>query len=319
MKYFLLASVVLLLFASCQKQVSTSKALQAETLASDALLPLSCHSISFATDYPIRPGEVPPYRFSKTLYPDTRVKTISMLSRVNPIYPGYQKRAVELNGTFTYASATAYLKGTSEVWEYYKTATGAGARRSVSKKSINWRLYFTEYGYCHYITNLSDIPNQPAAALLEVYYPTDRPNLIAAVNVYDKAPGNYDSAIYYNVTADQYGNILSFVSCTNCYNQGKNSYPTYTYDYNIPRGSKNYSFIPSQNLLSQAYSLLEVMQWVPPSTHQRKTVAGVFFLPNGSKVTQSQTYNNYKFDAIGNEISLTYGDNVLQKTTWYCK
>ncbi|HTF31887.1 MAG TPA: hypothetical protein VK625_23680 [Flavitalea sp.] len=48
-------------------------------------------------------------------------------------------------------------------------------------------------------------------------------------------------------------------------------------------------------------------------------MAGVFTLPNGTKVTQSQVYKNYVFDAKENQTSLTYGDNLPQKTTWYCK
>ncbi len=322
MKTALSLAMLVIVFASCQKDLSKKETVAAATVASDVLYPLPYHSTSFKSDYPIVPGEVPPFQFTKTLYPDTRVKTINMLSRVDPIYPGYKKQAVELNGTFTYATNTAYLKGTSEVWEYYKTAAGAAARKSISKNVVNWRFYFNDQGYCNQINYVNETPGAYWPELLGVYYPTGSANYIGGIYVYTRNPnaiGDYDSGVYYQPVADQYGNIVSFTTPADGYNKGKNSYVTYTYDYNIPRGSKNYSYIPSQNLISQEYSLLEVMQWIPQPTHQRKAVAGVFYLPNGSKITQSQTYNNYRFDAHGNEISVTYGDNIPQKTTWYPK
>lgn len=311
MKLALSAAVMLLLFSACQKDFSSAGESTSLAISSDALTPLPCHSISFKIDKPDVPGEVPTFRFTKTLYPDTRVKTINMLSRVNPIYPGYKKQAVELIGTFTYEPNTAYLKGTKQVWEYYKTASGVGARRSISKSDVNLRFYFTDAGYCDYIA----YTNEPGVlGPLEIYYPTGTKNIVG-IYVYGRG---YDNFIKYEVVPDQFGNITRF---TNEYgvNAGKNSSVTYTYDYNIPRGSKNYSFIPSQNLISQEYSLLEVMQWVPQETHQRKGVSGIFYLTNGTKIEQKQVYKNYKFDSKGNQVSLTYGDNVLQKTAWFCK
>jgi hypothetical protein len=317
MKIALSAAVLLLLVSGCQKNLSGTKdSINGETLSSDALTPLPCHSISFKIDKADVPGEVPTFRFTKTLYSDTRVKTINMLSRVNPIYPGYQKQAVELIGTFTYGPNEAYLKGTSQVWEYYKTSSGAAARKSISKKNIDWRFYFNTQGYCN---TVADRGRTPQAELLSVYYPTGTTDFIGAVYVYSHAPGNYDLGINYKTVTDASGNILSFTTPADGYRQGKNSYVTYTYDYSIPRGSKNYSFIPSQNLISQEYSLLEVMQWLPQAKHQRKGVSGVFYLANGTKIEQKQVYKNYQFDSKGNQLSVTYGDNVPQRTTWFCK
>lgn len=127
-----------------------------------------------------------------------------------------------MNGDKALAPHMAVFQGTSEVWEYYKAASGAGARRSISKRTIFWRIKLTAQGYVRKI-----------------------------------APSCYRA----------------------------------TYDYKIPRGTRNYSFIPSQNLISQEYSLMEVMQWLPPPTHQRKGVGGTFTV-NGKTIHQNQVYKN---------------------------
>jgi hypothetical protein len=313
-----------LLFSACQKNLSTSDdAITAEAVSTDALLPLPCHSISFTIDKPAVAGEVPPFSFTKTLYSDTRVKTIHMLSRVNPIYPGYAKQAVELTGTFTYGTNRAYLKGTSQVWEYYKTSTGAAAKKSISKKNVSLKFYFETQGFAtgmvKRITDLTQSPNATEEWMEhEILWTawSNEPNGGSLIFVArpDRA-GN--AGIYYYTRNDQYGNPVDFYFPYNT--KGYVSYVTYSYDYNIPRGNKNYCFIPSQNLISQEFSLLEVMQWTPQPFHQRKGVAGVFYLANNTKVVQSQVYKNYQFDAKGNQISVTYGDNVPQRTTWYCK
>ncbi len=120
-----------------------------------------------------------------------------------------------------------------------------------------------------------------------------------------------NSSILYSPIPDQFGNITSFEVSRN-----PEHYFHIEYDYSAVRGTKNFSFIPSQNLISQEYSLLEVMQWLPQNTHQRKSAGGAF-LVNGVYVNQEQVYKNYQFDTNGNQTSLTYGDNILQKTTWH--
>jgi hypothetical protein len=320
-----LASLAILALSACQKDLSEKQvSLNAETVSNDALTPLACHTTSLSIEKAAEPGQVPPFRFTKTLYSDTRVKTINMLSRVYPIHSAFKKHAVELIGTFTYGPGVAYLKGTSQVWEYYKTSAGAGARRSIGKKNVNYKFYFLSSGYCYKVTdqNISDPAKgeDEKFTLLELYYLThtaEYPNGNALGGISVHYPGD-NSNIFLAPRLDQYGNITDFGSR---YGEPENvgSRVAYTYDYAIPRGSKQYSFIPSQNLISQEYSLLEVMQWVPQPTHQRKTVAGIFFLDNGTKVVQSQVYKNYRFDTRGNQVSVTYGDNIPQKTTWYCK
>jgi hypothetical protein len=82
-----------LLLTACQKDLSsTNDAITSEAVSSDALLPLPCHTIAFNIDKPAVAGEVPPFSFTKTLYSDTRVKTIHMISRVNPIFRDTRNR-----------------------------------------------------------------------------------------------------------------------------------------------------------------------------------------------------------------------------------
>ena len=321
MKSFLFAFFPALLFLSCQKKVTNPASedqFNGATTASNVLLPLPCHSINFITDNPIKAGEVPPFRFTKTLWPDTRVKTINMLSRRFPIYPGYQKHAVELTGKFTYATNQATFKGNSVIWEYYRAANGSAGKRQLSNRPIHWFFAINQYGYCDYVEDRNLVGPGGESPLdyrsLDIYYDPFNPQKIKTISVL-RYRENFNESAYFYPNHDQYGNIVSF----NLPDHPTHSSTTYAYDYTIPRGTKNYSFIPSQNLISEEYNLLEVMQWLPQSTHQRKAVAGVFFLPNGTKVTQSQIYKNYQFDAQGNQTSVTYGDNVPQRTTWYCK
>jgi len=296
--------------SSCQKDLSPKDEVITAVVASDANSPLKSHSLTFSSNYPVNPGEVPPFSFTKIQYPDARVKSIRMLSRKNPIYPGFAKEAVELIGNFTYAANTgsdkdfaphlAFLKGTSEVWEYYKTSTGAAARKSISKKNVDLKFYLLSTGYCTLIQDWA-LPGHPSILFIGYTAPQNQ-----SIYVVEVGP----TILFTN--RDQYGNILSFQLS---YNQS-HSYFRINYDYSKPRGTKNFNFIPSQNLISQEFSLLEVMQWLPQSTHQRKSAGGIFEI-NGNWFSQDQVYKNYQFDANGNLFSLTYGDNILQKTTWH--
>jgi hypothetical protein len=325
MKVALPLAVLALVFASCQKDLSKKESLAAATVSSDVLLPLPCHSTSFVTDYPVKPGEQPPFSFTKTLYPDTRVNTLKMLSRAVPNYAGYKKLMWETNGKFNYATNMATFTGTKELWEYYKTPAGAAARRSVQKKNISLTFKFNEKGYVETVDNnyaswdkYSQVYR--AGNALDIAYGTEVPSANkpadALVYLYISPFSDEGLSPYkvYSPSSDQYGNTLYLYSSL----QPTSSSVLYIYDYAIPRNGKNYSFIPSQNLISYEYNLCEVMQWLPPSTHQRKTVVGKFVLSTGFQIIQSQYYNNYKFDSKGNETSVTYGDNVPQRTTWYC-
>jgi len=325
MKHLCFAFSFILFLSSCQKNLASKDEVNTAIVASEANSPLKSHSLTFTSDYLVKPGEVPPFTFTKTLYSDARVKTIRMLSRKNPIYPGFKSEAEEIIGTFTYGSLpgnqltphAAYLKGTNETWEYYKLPSGAGARKSLGRKAINWRFKLDVKGFCRVIEDYNLPPTSYGPTIIFDSNPNATDNSYLIKDSYD-SNGNVERKFGF-FALDQYGNILRFqqrYSSDLVQNPGESSF-VITYDYNIPRGSKNYSFIPTQNLVCQEFSLLEVMQWVPQPTHQRKTGAGVFMLPNHTIVTQSQVYQNYKFDANGNQTSLTYGDNILQKTTWH--
>lgn len=309
---------MLLIFSSCQKAYKDDSK-NGETVSSNALAPLPCHSTSFITNYPTNAGAIPPFKFTKTLYVDTRVKTINMLARAVPVYAAYRPQACEIIGTFTYGTNTAYFKGTKEIWEYYKTSTGAGARKSVSKKNVYWRFSFNpNTGFCEIVYDMLY-----GGVIVELSYDYTNPKMLTNIYLPEHPDRGPSGAILYYVTNDQYGNISTFYFPYNRWI----SYPSYTYDYTKPRVAKNLSYVPSQNLICQEYSLLEVMQWLPPSTHLRKTTSGTFYpyptstypFNTGTKIVQSQTYYNQSFDAKGNMTSYTYADHVLQKTSWFCK
>lgn len=321
MKLVLQAVIAIFVFSACQKDLSVKDgAITGEVIGSDALSPLPCHSTSFVTNYAVKPGEVPPFRFTKTLYSDSRVKSINMLSRANPIHSAYKKQAYELIGTFSYSYRKAKFVGTEELWEYYKTSTGAGARKSVSKKKWEYEFEFEENGYCFVVYGV-DGPNMwNYHELLYIMYNRENPAAIDFVKVTENPYVTPDK--YYAGINDSYGNLLSFEGSEHWGGPESRFYsrPSFTYDYTIPATNKRYNYVPTQNLISRHYSLLEVMQWLPPSKHQRKTAAGIFYpYNNGYKVVQSQVYKNQKFDSKGNLLSYTYADNVLQKTTWFCK
>jgi len=311
-----LALLMAFLLMACQKEIAVKDLTKNVTVSNEANSPLQSHSISFTSDYPVKPGEVPPFSFTKTLYPDARVRTIRMLSRKNPIHPAFRKEAVELIGTFTYSANTgpdkayyphlANLKGTSEVWEYYRTPSGQGARRSILKKPVDLYFQLTRAGYCGTIVD----GNYPALILFIGYAPDNHTIYEIDLKSYDQDSLGITRTIWPII--DEYNNILRFEFPYNTVD----SYYRIEYDYSVLTGVKNYNYIPSQNLISQEYSLLEVMQWLPQSYHQRKSAGGSFKV-NGQWVTQDQVYKNFQFDSNGNLRSLTYGDNVLQKTTWH--
>jgi hypothetical protein len=307
---------IALLVTACRKNnLSENDAVTAKTVASDALLPMPCHSTSFVTDYPIKPGEVPPFRFTKTLYSDTRVKTINMLSRVNSKHWMLQQQAYELNGTFTYSINMAHFTGTRETWEYYQTESGAAGKKLVARIPISYSFRFDSGGHCVWVgTN-----GQTSLEISYDYYST--PKAIQGIAVYATKGDTYK---LYEAVRDSLGNVLTYRLPFP--DDKYSSNVIYSYDYKQPANGKTFNYTPSQNLISQEFSILEAMQWVPSgATHVRKTVSGVFFpqailgTPSNYRIVQTQTYKNHKFDSKGNLVSYTYADNVLQKTTWYCK
>lgn len=314
MKVALCIGGLALLFASCQKNLSNKEASLSATVSSDALLPLPCHSTSFVSEHPIVVGMVPPFTYTKTLYSDTRVKTIYMVTRKNPISQYFNRESIELSGQFSYGPNRAYLKGTKKTWLYYNFGNGI-MKQLTSTKNVNLKFYFTPEGICERITDLDKLKTDDEGAEFILFHIGWENNKIVGFYVTPDPAFPFVTNFYYPIY-DQYGNVLTYDTHPN---PGVANL-TYTYDYTKPRGTKNYSYIPSQNWFSQEYSLLEVMQWLPQSNHQRKSVAATFWPPNSNQpIVQSQVYKNYQFDAKGNMISVTYADNIPQRTTWYCK
>lgn len=311
----------LLLFVSCQRAGDLKHSINGEIVSSQALSPLPCHSTSFVTDYKTLPGQVPPFMFNKTLYSDTRVKSVHVLSRANPIYKGYKPQAYEIIGKFSYSTNAAILTGTMQLWEYFKTSTGAAGKKSISKKTISWTFFFNENGYCKAIRD--NFNPEPYEAQLNINYDYETNTKIQWIQNADN--GDME------VITDEFGNPLTYVPSwySICWAPRVN----YKYNYDKPTTGKRYSYIPTQNWFGQRYSIAELMQWIPQSTHERISVAAEFYphpvsCPDccgggvynpGPKVLQTRYYKNHKFDFKGNLISYTYEDNVLQKTTWFCK
>jgi hypothetical protein len=309
MKYLVIICASFLFF-SCQKKIDTTGGeLTSVTISSDAILPLACHSTNFVTEYPLVAGQMPPFRFTKTLYADTRVKTINMLSRAVPNYSSIPKQMYETIGTFTYGPKKATLAGTRQLWEYYRTTTGASARKSIWKKNISLTFKFNDNGYCYVVFN-----NLMTEYALDISYDYYNPNAIQFISVREGSVEGQEK--YYYANNDTYGNTLSY----KMYYDPYGSRVLTTYDYTRPRNGRNLSYSPTQNLISQEYSLLEVMQWLPQPTHLRKSISGEFYpFYSTFKVVQTQYYKNYVFNSNKNLVSYSYADNVRQKTTWFCK
>ena len=294
-----------ILFVACQKNIDTTPAtsINGESVSSDALTPLPCHTTSFSTNYSTVAGQVPPFRFTKTLYPDTRVKSINLLSRAFPNHANYKKQAYELIGNFSYTTNRAKFVGTRETWEYYKTTTGGAGRRSLGKKPVTYYFNFDPatgfclrvgaggYTYNHSIVELSYLDNSLSTAFLGM----------------GDLPEGYPYDYFY-FKNDSRGNVTENFHVYN----SRQTIVKYVYDYTRTGG--RYNYIPTQYAISFEFSLLEVMQWLPPEKNPRKGVS-VQFYPYGNStfVKQSQVYKNHAYDAKKNLISYTYGDNTLQK------
>lgn len=164
MKHFFGLLSAFFLFISCQKKTDVpadSGSVNGGVVVSEnGLYPFPCHTTTFVTNYPTLPGKVPPFRFTKTLYPSGRVKTINMLSRANPIHSAFKPQAWEVLGTFTYYSNKAVFKGTKQLWEYYKTSPGTAGKRSILKRNVSLTFQFItadedeeNMGYCWRVFN----------------------------------------------------------------------------------------------------------------------------------------------------------------------
>lgn len=308
----------LLVISSCTKEIEEPKAINATPIQSEnGVFVLPCHSTAFFTNYVIQAGKVPPFRFTKTQYPSGRIRTINMLSRANPIHSAFKPQAWEMIGTFTYnLKDQAYFTGTKQLWEYYKKPTGAAAKRSIIKKNVSLTFFF-------YDDNPENEGYYFRGDVYRVYNNLEkqealRPWAFGGIEVLpgsDEPEGNF-----YSGPTGEEGTFVIKTTNPSSYKASKKI----TFKYKPEEVKKSRSYQPTQNWISLEYTLCEAMQWLqkdfqsPPG--ERTSVAVEFYPYNTSyKVVQSQIYKNHKYDTNGNLLSYTYGDNVLQKTTWVCK
>lgn len=295
----LVVIVLLILTISCRKNLNSDPdASITSSISSNALAPLKYHAISFTTGYPLLPGKVPPFTFTKTLYSDTRVKTLYMKSRFDANTASSTNQYYVWNYTFTYGTSSAKAKGTRKL---YNAKTGLLVRTFQDDLSFT----FNSLGICTKITrqgNAEPLYYLLANSSVEMVFNTELYGFVG----YKDSRGNV--ARYEGAWMSGYGNFI-----------------TYTYDLSVaPKGSVFYQ--PTQYALDHWYSLLEVMQWAPAKMRNpRKSVTlaisspipgEIEGYPTPHHIYQGQKYLNHRYDVNGNLTSYTYGDGVLQKITW---
>lgn len=318
----LFAALFAIAVFSCQKKIEApGESINGDVVESQNGVYLEpCHSTSFVTSYPVQAGKVPPFKFTKTHYPSGRVRTINMLTRAHPIHAAFKPQAWEVIGTFTYnLKDVAYFTGTKQLWEYYRTSTGASARRSIVKKNMKLTFYFfTEEHYAAPVGTVNLVSNELARKDIVLW-------LSPWFVEFYVGESSDEPALNWRGGEDYVNHKLIFES---------DVYPADPDYYKLKKrltfglepeslAVNNLSYQPTQNWISLEFTQCEVMNWLPPQFHghtQRKSVAVMFYpYGNGASVVQSQVYKNHKYDAKGNLLSYTYGDAVLQKTTWLCK
>lgn len=318
MKY-LLGLITILLLTACQKKID----IRAESISGDAIVsanalyPFACHATSFTTNYSLQAGKVPPFKFTKTQYASGRIKTISMLSRANPNHPNFKQQAWEVIGSFTYYSNKAVLTGTKQLWEYYKTSTGAAAKKSIIKKNINLTFdFWTDASYAApvgYVNTVTNNIEKNRALRIGIWWPSIN------VGVGSDEPESEWQSYWETYT----GKVELFTADVDGNRPAYAQRKSITYGISAANDDgkqRNVSYQPTQNWVSLEYTICEAMGWVWFTTGERTNVA-VSFYPYGTsyKVVQSQNYKNHKYDAKGNLLSYTYADGILQKNTWICK
>lgn len=317
MKVIFSASALVLLLASCQKNLSDKQeASVSSTVSSDALLPLPYHSVSFTTDYPVN-SLTQPFRFTKTLYCDTRVSRLQMTTRGNVNSPYFgPARIFNFDYRFAYGPNKAFITRRSKIYT-----------DAAFSQPYQYECTFNSNGHCTEIKYVGDPAASPGEMTrLRLTYSGKRLIKISVPRLDVNTEDNYDAAEGdWDVVSDSKGNILTIKPSQHIGDQTP-GYPasTVTYTYNLNK-TGNYCYMPTQYLFSQWFSLLEVMQWVPMQVNERTSVnLKVDFVDwsGGTEnavnrtVTQGQRYYNHKYDANGNLISYTYGDGVAQKITW---
>jgi hypothetical protein len=331
MKKLLSLVIGVTILASCQKKMEEpADSLQGDMVESEnAVYPEACHSISFSTNYPSVAGKVPPFRFTKTQYASGRIRTINMLSRANPNHPAFKQQAWEVIGTFTYWEHYARLTGTKQLWEYYKTSTGAAARRSIVKKNINLLFTFRngKVGQKIDVERVDNIiENRPAltfktSSTMYGMYPYK----------IEVLPGSDEPENYFEVLPDKESpnRAVTISSITELRKPSSwAATKTIRYDF-VDYGTypyRNRVYQPTQNWISLEYTICEIMGWIGldgldgnGAGYERTGVEVRFHPYNTSTMAiQSQVYKNHRYSGT-NLVSYTYGDGVLQQTSWQCR
>jgi hypothetical protein len=331
MKKLLSLVLGVIILASCQKKMDErADSLHGDMVESEnAVYPEACHSISFSTNYSAVAGKVPPFRFTKTQYASGRIRTINMLSRANPNHAAFKQQAWEVIGTFTYWEHYARLTGTKQLWEYYKTSTGAAARRSIVKKNINLLFTFRngKVGQKIDVERVDNIiENRPAltfktSSTMYGMYPYK----------IEVLPGSDEPENYFEVWPDKESPNPATTISSITQLRTPSSWAlrkTIRYDY-VDYGTypyRNRVYQPTQNWISLEYTICEIMGWIGldgldgNGAGYERTRVEVRFHPynTSSMAIQSQVYKNQRYSGT-NLVSYTYGDGVLQKTSWQCR
>lgn len=307
--YILLAT---LLF-SCQKKIDAPTSINGEVVTSDALAPLPCHTTSFATNYPNVAGQNPPFKFTKTQYSDGRINSVKMITRYYPKLSYWERwwsaAFYEWDYKFTYSYRKATMTGTRK-WYFIRK----GTTTKLLQETLVYPFQFT-FNAAGFVTAVDMNTNGKLHRKLTLVYSADG-KILKEIN---GAMRYENQGLDYQVYSDSRGNITQIVEKNNYFNLP--AYVKYTYNYTT-NANKKYFYSPTQYAVDQYFNLLEVMQWIPPSKNERKTVVMAspnFALSPYQNTVQGQSYLNHKYDATGNLLSYTYKDNVLQKTTWICK
>lgn len=261
-----------------------------------------------------------------------------MLSRANPNHAAFKQQAWEVIGTFTYWSNKARLVGTKQLWEYYKTSTGAAAKKSVIKKNIDLTFTFGVNGDAYAVEGdafnkvyevRNNLEGRLALSMKRQPYSDYSNKFLIRVLAGSDEPDNYFEA-QFNQTYPTASMVITSYNVV--YKPAPSAWSlrkTITFRYNEPdwsNVSSNRLYEPTQNWISLEYSICEVMGWVGHGgpngkgyAAQRSSVEVKFYPYNTSTLaTQSQVYKNHRYSGAS-LLSYTYADNVLQKNTWICK
>jgi len=223
--------------------------------------------------------------------------------------PGY---AYDFDYSFAYASKKAIVTRSFKI---------VGKTQSVPTQKFECLL--NAYGYCTAINLIGTDPEHGVERLSIEY----QGNRMKRINTNFSALVGNENEPYHefwgslDVVNDSLGNVTRIYGGSLGY--GGQLDLNYTYNTKAPGKLRMYQ--PTQYLINQWFTMLEVMQWVPMQVSERRSVNFEFSNLNATHGTasmyvyhikQGQSYLNHQYDANGNLISYTYSDKVLQKIGW---